>query len=218
MSAGQHMKLSSSEEAASDVAIFQNFSTAQWLTTGAGLLLLLLCLLLNCVLKNRRWRSIQEARSGLITAEFLTLQDLPRHAYALIANEAIKERKLKITPKWRDDCGWGAPGTQFDGVHFRTFIASSLHILEKFATQKDPKLVACPQRPPEDFSKSYLACDVDDYLLRIRESLKGGLDADLCNQYLAFFRNARTPGKEVPEQEFRAFLGVFQEILRRLEE
>ena len=85
--------------------------------------------------------------------------------------------------------------------------------------RKDKSLKACKNvaTDDDDFSKSQLACDVEQYLEEIRAAMNGELDPELCRQYLAFYRNARTPGRECSEQEFRGFLGVFQEVLRRLE-
>ena len=116
---------------------------------------------------------MQEARSGLVSAEFLTLRDLPKSAYELLAHEAAKERRTKITPTWRDDCGWGRPHSENAGNHFRTFIGTSVHILEAHALRRDPTLRACPARATttDDPSASQLACDVADFLRRLRDGL-----------------------------------------------
>lgn len=39
-------------------------------------------LVLNCVVKRRRWKALQQVRSELVSAEFLTLRDLPRVRWA----------------------------------------------------------------------------------------------------------------------------------------
>lgn len=137
-----------------------------------------------------------------------------------MAREARKERATKVEPSWRDECGWGRPSSEYAGVHFKTFIGMSLHILEFHAHKRDPSLFARPPRgssQADDFGTSELACDVIDYLRRLRNVMDGELDEDLCTQYLAFYRNARTPGYQCTEQEYRSFIGVFQEILRRIE-
>lgn len=140
--------------------------------------------------------------------------------------EAIRERNTSIEPKWRDDCGWGRPNSEHAGVHFKTFIGTSLRILEAHARRRDPSLQACRRAGQaggadgtdmDDFSTSQLACDVEEYLGRVRAALGGELDDDLCKQYVAFYRNARVPGRQCTELEYRSFLGVFQEILRRVE-
>lgn len=142
-----------------------------------------------------------------------------QHAYELIADEAVLERRTKVIPEWKEDCGWGEPGSEYDGVHFKTFIGSSLRVLESHALKRDSGLRACRGKVErnEDFSRSVLACDVEEYLERMRGSLGAELDADLCRQYLAFYRNARVVGRECTEEEFRSFLGVFQEILKRVQ-
>lgn len=129
------------------------------------------------------------------------------------------ERRTKVVPAWKDDCGWGEPGSEYEGVHFKTFIGCSVRILEAHVLKRDASLTACLNKAPlnDDFSRSALACDVDEYLGRIRAALRGEIDADLCRQYLAFYKNARTAGRECSEQEYRSFLGVFQEILRRVQ-
>lgn len=155
-------------------------------------------------------------RSGQRTDKIYTSV---QHDYELIAEEAARERRTKIVPEWKDDCGWGEPGSEYEGVHFKTFIGCSLRILETHALKRDPTLNACLGKTThdDDFSKSVLACDVEEYLGRVQTALGGELGADLCRQYLAFFRNARTVGRECTEQEFRSFLGVFQEILKRVQ-
>lgn len=141
----------------------------------------------------------------------------------MIARQAERERKIDIRPKWREDCGWGRPGSEYDGVHFKTFIGMSLRILHFHALKRFPdlKLETTPKTVGDirdiDFSVSYLACNVEDYLSRLRSALRGELDEALCVQYLAFHKNARTPHKQCTEREFRSFLGVFQEILRHVE-
>lgn len=147
-----------------------------------------------------------------------------KHAYELIAKQAERERNVEIKPAWRDDCGWGRPGSEYAGVHFRTFIGSSLRLLHSHATKRAPSLQLEKEKhePAEDisqldFSYSLLACDVEDYLARLRIAMNGDVSQDVCNQFLAFYRNARTPGRQCTEQEFRSFLGVFQEMLRRIE-
>lgn len=125
-----------------------------------------------------------------------------------------------MEPMWRDDCGWGKPSSEYAGIHFKAFIAMSLNILESYAKKRHPSLTACPPLASishDNFSTSQLACNVDDFMLRLRIAMNGELDDDLCSQYLAFYKNARTPGTECTEQEYRSFLGVFQEILRRIE-
>lgn len=137
-----------------------------------------------------------------------------------MAREAEKERKTKVEPSWRDDCGWGRPSSEFAGVHFKTFVRMSLHILESYACKRDDSLHArspCPPSDCNDFTTSQLACDVDEYMRRLRTALDGELDEDLCTQYVTFYKNARTPGRQCTEQEYRSFLDVFQELLRRIQ-
>lgn len=142
----------------------------------------------------------------------------------MIAKQAERERNIDIKPEWRDDCGWGRPGSEYAGVHFRTFIGSSLRLLHHHASKRDPnlRLENLKQKPAEDISQldfrhSLLACNVEDYLTRLRIAMKGDVSQDVCNQFLAFYKTARTPGRQCTEQEFRSFLNVFQEILRQIE-
>lgn len=142
-----------------------------------------------------------------------------KHAYQLVADEAQSERQTRVVPAWKAECGWGAPHTEYDGVHFKTFIASSLHIIEHYALRRDRSLSATGATPraDADVRSSQLACDVNEYLQRLHAHTDGELDSDLCAQYLAFYTQARTLGRECSHQEFRSFLGVLQEILRRLQ-
>lgn len=161
----------------------------------------------------------------IILPHVLTLSKLSlcvlQNAYEMMLEEAVKERATNVEPLWREDCGWGRPRSAFAGVHFRSFIGMSLHVLQTYALQRDSTLrVQRSSGLPSsnmDYSKSWLTCDVDEYMLRLRRAMDGELDNDLCAQYLAFFKNARISGHECTEQEFRSFLGVFQEILRRLQ-
>lgn len=138
----------------------------------------------------------------------------------MIEQEAKRERKTRVIPKWSNDCGWGAPESEFQGVHFKTFIATSLHILESHAMKRDRNLSARKKYNTskiDNFSKSQLVCDPKEYLERISNTLHGALPEEYCRQYLAFYRNARVPGRECTEQEFRSFLHVFKELLKRIE-
>ncbi|PXF46684.1 hypothetical protein BWQ96_03510 [Gracilariopsis chorda] len=201
------------------VDVFERLGEEQW-AAGVGALMLLVCVLvLNCVVKRRRWKALQEVRSELVSADFLTLRDLPRHAFQLVADEAQSERQTRVVPAWKTECGWGAPGSDYDGVHFKTFIGSSLHIIEHYALRRHRSLSASGRAHggDGDIRKSQLACDVKEYLERLHAHTDGELDSDLCAQYLAFYTQARTPGRECSQQEFRSFLGVLQEILRRVQ-
>lgn len=109
-----------------------------------------------------------------------------------------------MVPEWKEECGWGAAG-EFEGVHLKGLIGSSVRILESHALKRDASLCA---------RTGSGACDVEEYLQRIGAAVNGELNADLCRQYLAFYHNARTRGRQCTEREFRSFLAVFQEMLR----
>lgn len=133
----------------------------------------------------------------------------------MVENEARIERATKVIPAWKEDCGWGAPDTEFEGVHFKSVIRASLQVLEKHALERDSSLRACPQFVTrDDFSKSEIACNVPDFLERIRVALKGELDGKLCRGFLEFHGKACEPGSVFTEKQFRSFLAVLREILR----
>lgn len=121
----------------------------------------------------------------------------------------MRERGTTVRPEWREECGWGAPGSEYGGVHFKTAVAGSLGVLERAALRRDEGLAGR--------AGGRLACDVEEYLGRIRGVVGRELDQDICRQYVAFYRNSRTAGRECSEREFRSFLGVFQEMLKRVE-
>ena len=129
--------------------------------------------------------------------------------------ESRRERSMKIIPAWRSNCGWGEPGSEHSGVHFKSFIASSLGTLEQYALQRDGALHACGGYGPVG-DRGSESCDVDEYMGRIRRAVPE-LSADLCRQYVAFYRSARTPGREFTDREYYAFVKLFLDVLRRIE-
>lgn len=106
---------------------------------------------------------------------------------------------MEVVPDWDPRCGWGAPGTEHAGVKFKAFIASSLRVLEQYALRRDAGLTA--------------GVDVADYMARLRAAVPE-LDADLCRQYVAFYRSARAPGRVCTEREYHSFVPIFLAILR----
>lgn len=165
-------------------------------------------LVFNCYLKTRRWRHVEAARSGVVSSCFVHLRDLPRPAYELIANEAVYERKTKVIPKWKEECGWGLPHSEYENVHFKSVIAKSIHIVEMMAKKRDSRLKFVQDE----------ANDVELYLDKVRRYLgEEVLEKEVCREFVAFYRNARIVGRECSETEFRSFLGVLRSVLRKLE-
>ncbi len=181
----------------------------------------LFVLVANFVVRNRRWLALTETKSGPVTSDFLCLRDLPRQARDLLVTESARERNLKEVPRWRADCGWGRPDSEHAGLHFKSSVARSLWLVEQYATSKDPGLTvvqteASARGDAAGLPRSSGACDVDEYFTRLRRSFPD-LGVDLCRQYIAWYRKARSPGRELNEREYDAFIRVLAEIRRRIE-
>jgi hypothetical protein len=136
----------------------------------------------------------------------------------------VRERAAKVTPPWPPDCGWGAPDSaEYAGIHFKRSIASSLAVVDEKASARDPRLgldvfwhLLDESDDPREKALRLRKGDIREYLKVLVAHLPG-LDWSVCEQYAGFVERARTPGLEFTEREYRTFVGVLLDVVRRIE-
>lgn len=134
-----------------------------------------------------------------------------------MGGEAAAERAAREAPAWRDDCGWGLPGTEHAGVHFKASVARSLWLVERYAVSRDAGLrIAAEEGDATGLPRASRAVRADDYVARLRRAFPD-LGTDTCRQYLGFYTAARTPGRELSVREYENFVRVFTDIRRVIE-
>lgn len=168
----------------------------------------------NFVLRNRRWLALAEMKSAGVTSEFLCWQDLPRVGRELLGAEAAAERIERETPSWRADCGWGQPGSEHEGVHFKRSVARSLWLVEEYATSRDASLaIGSSGEDATGLPRASGAVDAGEYFSRLRRAFPE-LSSETSRSYLAYYRAARTLGRELSVREYDEFVRVFTDIQR----
>lgn len=151
-----------------------------------------------------------------MTAEYLCWGDLPRGARELLGGEAALERGAREEPEWRADCGWGLPGTEHTGVHFKSSVARSLWLVERYAVSRDESLrIAAEDGDATGLPRASRAVRASDYVARLRRAFPD-LGTDTCRQYLLYYELARTPGRELSVREYDNFVRVLTDIRRVL--
>ncbi len=168
----------------------------------------------NFVLRNRRWLALSEMKTAAVTSDFLCWLDLPRAGRELLGAEAAAERVARETPSWRPNCGWGEPGTDFGGVHFKRDVARSFWLVTQWAMSRDPSLaITSGEEDATGLPRASGAVDVGEYFARLRRAFPD-LSSETCRSYLAYYRAARTSGREMSLREYDEFVRVLADIER----
>lgn len=167
------------------------------------------------MLRNRRWSAMAEMKSAaVVTSDFLCWRDLPRVGRELLGAEATAERNTRETPSWRPDCGWGQPGTEHEGVHFKRSVARSLWLVEQYAISRDPNLaIGSSGEDATGLPRASGAVDAGEYFSRLRRAFPD-LSSETSRMYLSYYRAARTTGREMSVREYDEFVRVFTDIKR----
>jgi len=100
--------------------------------------------------------------------------------------------------------GWGAPGTEYSKVHFKTSIAKSYLIIERAAIHKDRNLL----RPP--------TMSIRDYMSFLEQTVVG-LNHNLCRFYTETYEKARFSEAEFTLDEYTNFMAKFLVLLQAFE-
>ncbi|KAF9291748.1 hypothetical protein BGZ68_002467 [Mortierella alpina] len=114
----------------------------------------------------------------------ISREDLPKKVYEFVQSELDRVAKLakKATPLLEDSGqpGWGKPGSSLHDTHFKTFMASTPHFIERAAVANAPDLA----RPPNMSISAYVHLLIDQKLIT----------RDLGLEYIAGYEQARFGG------------------------
>lgn len=150
----------------------------------------------------------------------------------MIQEETDRERNLQIQPPWPENCGWGGPEhAEYGGIHFKRAIATSLRIVEQKAVQRDARLSLSEfwklldeddqtewrgGEPGRERILRERAGDTRAYMSILAKEL-AELPWGLCHQYAEFVERSYTDGSKFTEREYRTFVGVLLDLVRRME-
>ncbi|KAG0047427.1 hypothetical protein BGZ83_007516 [Gryganskiella cystojenkinii] len=111
----------------------------------------------------------------------ITQEDLPKKVYGFVQSELDRVARLakKATPLLEESGqpGWGKPGSSLQDTHFKTFMASTPHFIERAAVAQSPDLA----RPPNMSIAAYIHMLVDQKLIT----------RDIAMEYVAGYEQAR---------------------------
>ncbi|CAO3565847.1 unnamed protein product [Mortierella alpina] len=114
----------------------------------------------------------------------ISREDLPKKVYEFVQSELDRVAKLakKATPLLEDSGqpGWGKPGSSLHDTHFKTFMASTPHFIERAAVANSPDLA----RSPNMSISAYIHLLIDQKLIA----------RDLGLEYIAGYEQARFGG------------------------
>ncbi|KAF9574795.1 hypothetical protein EC968_005581 [Mortierella alpina] len=114
----------------------------------------------------------------------ISREDLPKKVYEFVQSELDRVAKLakKATPLLEDSGqpGWGKPGSSLHDTHFKTFMASTPHFIERAAVANSPDLA----RPPNMSISAYIHLLIDQKLITREFGL----------EYIAGYEQARFGG------------------------
>ncbi|KAF9956732.1 hypothetical protein BGZ72_002525 [Mortierella alpina] len=114
----------------------------------------------------------------------ISREDLPKKVYEFVQSELDRVAKLakKATPLLEDSGqpGWGKPGSSLHDTHFKTFMASTPHFIERAAVANSPDLA----RPPNMSISVYIHLLIEQKLIT----------KELGLEYIAGYEQARFGG------------------------
>ncbi|KAG0375173.1 hypothetical protein BGX24_009441 [Mortierella sp. AD032] len=111
----------------------------------------------------------------------ITREDLPKAVYEFVQSELDRVARLakKATPLLEESGqpGWGKPESSLQDTHFKTFMASTPHFIERAAVANSPDLT----RPPNMSISAYVHMLIDQKLIT----------RDIGLEYIAGYEQAR---------------------------
>lgn len=114
----------------------------------------------------------------------ITREDLPKAVYEFVQSELDRVARLakKATPLLEESGqpGWGKPESSLQDTHFKTFMASTPHFIERAAVANSPDLA----RPPNMSISAYVHMLIDQKLIT----------RDIGLEYIAGYEQARFGG------------------------
>jgi len=151
-----------------------------------------------------RWKVIRGLRDGIFYSNRYYMNELPKFARKLILTEAERERQLRVVPQVGADLGIGAPGTEWEGVHFKTSIAKSYKVIEEAAKTRIPWLECKPGKT------------VSSYISEIQEYFPT-LPRTTCEQYIDFYERACFTKEQFTVAEYRRFVNTVLHLIQHIE-
>ncbi|KAF9365611.1 hypothetical protein BGX34_009233, partial [Mortierella sp. NVP85] len=114
----------------------------------------------------------------------ITREDLPKTAYEFVQSEldrvARLTKKAQPLPEESGQPGWGKPGSSLHDTHFKTFMASTPHFIERAAVAHSQDL----GRPPNMSISAYVHMLIDQKLIT----------RDIGLEYIEGYEQARFGG------------------------
>ncbi|CAG8792444.1 32199_t:CDS:2, partial [Racocetra persica] len=131
--------------------------------------------------------------------------DVPNSVFNLITDELKRVSMIAWTgePKPEDVNlpGWGRPGSDYDGIHFKTSMINTFSLIEQNAL-KNLSL----KRQPSMSVQRYI-----DLLIEHRV-----IDRGLGHAYVEGYERARFSEDEVSQEQYTQFMKLVFQLLRRL--
>ncbi|KAG0225233.1 hypothetical protein BGW41_004789 [Actinomortierella wolfii] len=139
-----------------------------------------------------RYVTVKMARQAIPKAYMPTTEeDLPKKVYELVQFELDRVARLakKAVPLVEESGqpGWGKPGSSLQDTHFKTFMASTPHFIERAAVAYSPDFA----RPPNMSISAYIHMLMDHRLIA----------RDLGLEYIHGYEQARFGGNAGDESE-----------------
>ncbi|KAI9241570.1 MAG: hypothetical protein BYD32DRAFT_37573 [Podila humilis] len=132
-----------------------------------------------------RYVTVKLARQAIPKAYMpISQEDLPKKVYEFVQSELDRVARLakKATPTLEESAqpGWGKPESSLQDTHFKTFMASTPHFIERAAIAYSPDLA----RPLNMSISAYLHMLMDQRLVA----------RDIALEYIAGYEQARFGG------------------------
>eukprot|EP01132_Coremiostelium_polycephalum_P004052 gene4052-5074_t len=133
---------------------------------------------------------------------FLRPGDLSEKQRSIILNQLVKSKQTqsRIQPPIGDSpighLGWGAPGSEYAKVHFKTSISKSWIILERAATHYNPTL-----------KRESKLC-IRDYVQFLQQSCPH-IEKSIFDLYIDYYEKARFSEEEFTLDEYSRFMSKF---------
>ncbi|EME30339.1 hypothetical protein Gasu2_70550 [Galdieria sulphuraria] len=182
-----------------------DLSPEQWIIVFVFISSVAVVLLLAIFVRNvLRWKVIRGLKDGIFYSNRYYLNNLSKSARKLILTEAERERQLRVVPQVAADFGWGSPGTELEGVHFKTSIAKSYKVIEEAAKARIPSL------------ELKLGKTVSNYISEIQEYFPT-LPTNTCEQYIDFYERACFTKEQFTAAEYRRFVNTVLLLIQHIE-
>eukprot|EP00871_Galdieria_phlegrea_P000911 jgi/Galph1/1820/GphlegSOOS_G481.1 len=182
-----------------------HLSAAQWTIVFVFISAVAVILIVTGFIRSvLRWKNIRIVKDSVFYTDSYYLKSLPKTARKLLLSEAERERHLRIVPEVPVDFGWGLPGSEFEGIHFKTSVAKSYLVIEQAVKTRMPHRVIKPDMT------------VFDYIMEIQQSFPN-LSRSTCEQYIDFYERACFTKEQFTSSEYRRFVNIILHLIQSIE-